>query len=93
MKRFLKVIAGLFTGGLLSISSVFAAIDSFDVTMTPDSVSIGESVDLVIEAVDSNGATVTDYNGTIIMFSESDLDVKLPSDLEQNTYTFGPADQ
>ena len=93
MKRFLKIIAGLVTGGFLSISSVLAAVDSFNVTMAPQSVSIWESVDLVVEAVDANNAVVTDYDGTILMFSESDMDAKLPSVLDQNTYWFTAADQ
>ncbi len=93
MKRFLKIIAGLVTGGFLSISSVLAAVDSFNVTMAPDSINVWESVDLVVEAVDANNAVVTDYDGTILMFSESDMDAKLPSVLDQNTYTFTAADQ
>jgi len=93
MKRFLKIIAGLVTGGFLSISSVLAAVDSFTVTMAPDSVSVWESVDLIVEAVDANKAVVTDYDGTILMFSESDMDAELPSVLDQNTYTFTAADQ
>ncbi|MGB2111203.1 MAG: hypothetical protein ACPHY8_05150 [Patescibacteria group bacterium] len=40
MKRFLKIIAGLVTGGFLSISSVLAAVDSFNVTMAPESINV-----------------------------------------------------
>lgn len=93
MKRFLKIIAGLVTGGFLSISSALAAVDSFTVTMAPESIGVWESVDLIVEAVDANKAVVTDYDGTILMFSESDMDAKLPSVLDQNTYTFTTADQ
>jgi len=93
MKHFLKIIAGLVIGGFLSISTALAAIDSFTVTMTPNSVNVWESVDLIVEAVDANNAIVSDYDGTILIFSESDIDAKLPSILDQNTYSFTAADQ
>ena len=94
MKRSLRIITWLVAGWFVSLASVLAAgIDHFNVTMTPDTINAGESVDLIIEAVDRNDATVTDYTGTILIFSESDDEAKLPSALEQNTYTFMTSDQ
>jgi hypothetical protein len=47
----------------------------------------------MIEAADKNDVTVKDYNGTILIFSESDGNAELPSALDQNTYTFMSSDQ
>jgi hypothetical protein len=47
----------------------------------------------MIEAADKNDVTVKDYNGTILIFSESDGNAELPSALDQNTYTFMTSDQ
>jgi hypothetical protein len=94
MKFTSKIFIGILTSGILSISSVFAAgIDHFNVTMIPDQISAGESVDLTIEAADKNDVIVKDYTGTILIFSESDADAELPSALDQNTYVFMASDQ
>lgn len=76
------------------ISWVFAWwIDHFEVEFTPNKAKVNESMDLTIEAVDKNNETVLDYEWTILIFSESDPEAELPSDLEENTYTFTPEDQ
>jgi hypothetical protein len=94
MKYTIRILAGFITTWILSFSTVFAAgIDHFNVTMTPDQIGAGESLDLMIEAADKNDVTVKDYNGTILIFSESDGNAELPSALDQNTYTFMTSDQ
>lgn len=75
-------------------SSVFAAgIDHFEVQLAPDTINVWESMDLTIKAVDKNNNVITDYNGEIIMFSETDPEATLPSVLKDNTYEFKNADQ
>ena len=79
---------------MCSYSWVFAAwVDHFKVEFTPTTAKIGESLDMTIEAVDKNDATVSDYDWTILIFSESDPEAELPSALEDNTYTFKESDQ
>lgn len=79
---------------LFGYTSVFAAgIHQFNVTLSSEAVQAGESLDLIIQAVDKNNEVVSDYNGTILIFSESDPEAELPSALEENTYTFSAADQ
>lgn len=94
MKRSIRILAGFIVTWILSFSTVLAAgIDHFNVTMTPDQINAWESLDLMIEAADKNDVTVKDYNGTILIFSESDGNAELPSALDQNTYTFMSSDQ
>jgi hypothetical protein len=50
-------------------------------------------MDLVIEAVDKNNNVIPSYDGTIIIFSETDPEAILPSALKDNTYQFQAADQ
>ena len=94
MKFASRIFIGILVSSVASITSVFAAgIDHFNVTMVPDQINAGESVDLTIEAADKNDVTVKDYTGTILIFSESDADAELPSALDQNTYAFMTSDQ
>lgn len=77
----------------LWIGSSFAAnVDHFNVTLEPNIARVGEALDLTIEAVDRNGATVTNYLWTVLIFSESDPEASLPIILEDNTYTFRSSD-
>jgi hypothetical protein len=79
---------------LLAFSSVFAWwIDHFEVNFNPDTAKAWEALDLTIEAVDKNNVSVTDYEWTVLIFSESDPEAELPIALEENTYTFSSADQ
>ena len=89
-----KITIPLFIISLTSFSSVFADwVDHFEVKLDPDTAKVWEALDLTIEAVDKNNTTVTDYNWTILIFSESDAEAELPSILEENTYTFSTSDQ
>lgn len=94
MKIRKKIFAIAFLSYLLSSASAFAWwIDHFEVNFNPDSAKVWESLDLTIEAVDKNNVTVTDYEWTILVFSESDPQAELPIALEENTYTFSASDQ
>lgn len=90
----LKFLTLLVSFGLIGYASVFAAgIDHFQVTLEPQDAKVGEALDLTIEAVDKNNETVTDYIGTILIFSETDPEAELPSALQDNSYIFEAADQ
>ncbi|NVP17582.1 hypothetical protein HUU51_02585 [Candidatus Gracilibacteria bacterium] len=79
---------------VFGLTSVLAAsVDHFNITLSPSSAKTGEALDLTIEAVDKNSVTVNDYNGVVLIFSESDPEAELPIVLEENTYTFKAADQ
>ena len=89
-----KLILAFLASSLLSFSSVFAAwIDHFEVKLNPESAEVWEALDLTIEAVDKNNTVITDYDWTILIFSESDPEATLPSALEENTYTYLASDQ
>lgn len=94
MHNYKKLLFPIFTFWLLSFSSVFAWwIDHFEVILNPKTANIWEAVDLTIKAVDKNNVTVTDYNWTIVIFSETDQEAILPRWLEDNTYSFVSSDQ
>ena len=94
MAPLIKLFSSLVAIGVLWISTVLAAgIDHFEVSFTPESAQLWESIDIEIQAVDKNNSIVTDYDGTILVFSETDPEVVLPDELNQNTYTFVEADQ
>ncbi|MDD2907568.1 MAG: hypothetical protein PHH98_02910 [Candidatus Gracilibacteria bacterium] len=79
---------------IIGFGSVLAGnVDHFQVTLSPDTAKVGEALDLTIEAVDKNNKTVSDYNGMILIFSESDPEAELPITLEDNTYTYKSTDQ
>lgn len=79
----------------ISFTSAFAAgtVDHFQVKLFPENAKTWEALDLTIQAVDSNNAVVTGYKWTILIFSESDPEAKLPIVLEDNTYKFTASDQ
>ena len=92
IKNILKFVAFFVT--IFSFQTVFAAsIDHYEVTVNPETVSIWEAVDLNIEAVDKDGNVITDYEGTILIYSQSDRDAELPNSLEESTYTFKLSDE
>lgn len=94
MKSYQKISFGVLASTIACFSSVFAAgIDHFQVQLTPEETQVGESMDLVIEAVDKNNNVIPNYDGTIIIFSETDPEAILPSSLKDNTYQFQAADQ
>lgn len=94
MKLLNKILLSGISSLFLITPSVMAAwIDNFEVTLTPDSAKAWEYLDFAIEAKDKNNQTVTDYEGMVLIFSESDPEAELPLALEENTYTFQPSDQ
>jgi hypothetical protein len=94
MKTSKKLTLAFLASTLFSFSSVFAAwIDHFEVNFTPNTADVGEAIDLTIEAVDKNNTVITDYEWTILIFSESDPEAELPSALEENTYTYSLSDE
>lgn len=78
---------------MFSFTSAFAAIDHFNVTIDPTSAQVGEALDITIEAMDKSNEVVTDYIGTILVFSESDSEAEFPNELDENSYEFKSADQ
>jgi len=50
-------------------------------------------MDLTIKAVDKNWAPVTDYQGTVLIFSNTNPEASLPIVLKDSTYTFTESDQ
>ena len=68
-------------------------IDHFKVTVNPEKAWIWEAIDLIIEAVDKDDNTVTDYEWTVLIFSESDREAQFPNALEDNSYTFKASDE
>ncbi|MCP4523014.1 MAG: hypothetical protein GY828_02220, partial [Candidatus Gracilibacteria bacterium] len=93
MKYILKFLVGLFLSGMISSTVLAAGIDHYNVILSPEEVAVGETLDLVIEAVDKNDVIVKDYDGTILIFSESDNNAELPSAVQENSYEFTKADQ
>ncbi|PZM85058.1 hypothetical protein DLH72_02275 [Candidatus Gracilibacteria bacterium] len=92
--RFLIALLSSFTSLFLSVAYVFAAeVDHFEVELSPKNAKVGESLDLTIKAVDKNNTVVTDYNGTVLIFSNSNPDASMPIILKDSTYKFQEADQ
>ncbi len=92
IQNILKIVSVLVT--IFSVQTVLAAsIDHFEVTVNPETVSIWEAVDLTIDAVDKDSNIIKDYEGTILIFSESDKDAELPNSLEEWAYTFKLSDE
>ena len=85
-----KIFVLLFT---LQASVTFAALDRFEVVLWQNSAKVWQSLDITITAVDKNGETVTDYDGSILVFSESDASADFPNDLSENSYTFEVSDE
>jgi len=90
LQTFLKLFIILIS---LQTSLTFAALDRFEVVLGQDTAEVGQSLDITITAVDKNGETVTDYDGSILVFSESDAAADFPNDLSENSYTFETANE
>lgn len=88
--KILKIGLKLMTISLiLWLQSSFALwIDHFNVTLDPEKAKIWEAFDVTIEAMDKNWSIVSDYNWTILVFSESDPEAEFPTVLKDNSYTF-----
>lgn len=83
---------------LLIANSAFAwKLDHFRVTLKPNTqatnANIWDAIDITIEAMDKNDATVTDYVWDVLVFSESDPDAEFPKELKENSYKFLKSDQ
>ena len=74
-------------------SLAFAALDRFEVVLWQSSAEVWQSLDITITAVDKNWETVTDYDGSVLVFSESDASADFPNDLSENSYTFQVSDE
>lgn len=94
MKIKLSSIAVWLIFSLFSLWHVFAwTVDHFEVIVEPTKSQVGETVDITIEAQDSDDKKVSDYKGTIIIFSETEKDAEFPNDLQDNTYEFTSENQ
>lgn len=94
MKNLSLVLKVFLAFSLLGASQALAAtVDHFNVAINPTSAQVGEALDMTIEARDKNDAVVTDYVGTVIVFSETDKEAEFPNALQENTYTFKSSDQ
>lgn len=79
---------------LFAIPGAFALwVDHFNVTLSPSSIKSGEAADLTIEAVDKNDNIVTDYTGSILVFSETDDEADFPTVLKDSSYNFTIGDE
>lgn len=91
-KNILKtIIISLFIN--FPILAFAADIDHFKVVLEPTEVSIWQSIDITITAVDKDSNIVKDYDWSILIFSQSDPEVDFPTELKENSYIFTPADE
>jgi len=88
-----KTLFFILTISLYSFVNAAWNIDHFDVKLSPTKAKVWEAVDVTIRAVDSDNNTVVDYDGTIIIFSETDEKAEFPGELAENTYTFKAKDE
>ena len=78
----------------VTAQSVWAAeISWFTVQVNPNPMTPGEAADMTIKAVDSQGAVITDYNGTIIIDFDGYQDTNVYDMPSNGFYTFTAADQ
>lgn len=91
--KILKILISLYL--FLQIPFTFAwVIDHFIVEFWKSTIKSWETVDLTIKAVDENDNVVTDYQWTIIGFSETDAEAELPEELASDDwYTFTLSDE
>ncbi len=84
----------LFSFFILSCFTAFAwTIDHYEVILSKDKAKVWEAVDITIKAVDKAGGIITDYDGSILVFSTTDNEAEFPNDLKENTYTFQTIDE
>lgn len=91
LKRFLKVIA--ITFGFAFTANVFANVDHFEIEFGSESVELWNYIDLTIKALDRNDNIVTDYAGEVVIISDTDVNVELPSSISENLFEFDPANK
>ena len=74
--------------------SAFAwVVDHFEVLLSTDKANIWDSIDITIKAVDKDNNLVSDYDGSILVFSVSDPEASFPNELKWNSYSFSAADE
>lgn len=77
-----------------NISIAFAAeLHHYEVTVSPEKVAVWEAVDLTIEAVDKDNNVISDYEWTVLIFSESDKKADFPKAIEDSSYDFKKSDE
>ena len=93
MKWYIKMLVFALCVLALSPTLASAAVDQFEIILWKSEAQVGESLDITISAVDSNGEIVTDYTWDILVFSESDAQAEFPTDLAENSYSFTAANE
>ncbi|MDD5769582.1 MAG: hypothetical protein PHE25_01335 [Candidatus Gracilibacteria bacterium] len=92
MKNLLRICSSILALGIYTITFGAGTVEKFDIQATPTKVKVGESVDIVIKALDKDGNIVKDYAGEILVFSQSDPKAEFPGILTENTYKFKASD-
>lgn len=93
MNRMRRIIAMIIVSAVLMSSSVWAtSADRFIVRIARNPVAVNEAVDITIQAVDTRGEIIEDYDGDIFMEVDDtrERDVTLPAD---GVYTYQAVDQ
>lgn len=91
-----SLLLGAFASSLMGANIVLAAwtVDHFTLEVNKDTTKIGEAIDLTVKAVDKDNNVVSNYMGSILIFSESDTNAEFPgTTIKDNTYKFTAADQ
>ena len=94
--RYLVILKSVLLFFLLNLNSPVASaleVDHFSVTLSPSTAHWWEALDLSIEALDKNDNVVTDYLGSILVFSETDNEAHFPTVLQDSSYQFEIADE
>ncbi len=92
MKKILKLLF------CLSIISSFnysfaATVDHFDVKLSAEETMANKAIDIIIEAKDADWNIVQDYKWNVVITSETDPQIQLPSAIKDNLYTFTASNQ
>lgn len=91
-----SLLLGAFAASLMGANIVLAAgtVDHFTLEVNKDTTKIWEAIDLTVKAVDKDNNIVSNYVGSILIFSESDTNAEFPgTTIKDNTYKFTAADQ
>jgi len=77
-----------------NISIAFAAeLHHYEIIVNPTKVAVWEAIDLTIQAVDKDNNIITDYEWTVLIFSESDKKAEFPQAIEDSSYQFKKSDE
>ena len=91
MKKILMWIIALYS--LCVAQNAFAGqVMYFDVDFPADSVYIEEATDIRITALDANDNIVEDYEGSVLVFSQTDPEAQFSDDFEFGVYDFTLSD-